>query len=447
MTNRILSMSETELTRLEVMQRIEDKRLTQVKAAHILGISSRQVRNLLTQYRLHGANGLISKRRGQQSNNRISDAVRAAVIECIETNYHDFGPTLAHEKLTEQHGFSFSVEFLRQRMIEAGIWNGKARKAARTHQMRERRACFGELVQIDGSPHHWFEERGPSCCLIVFIDDATGRLVALHFVEDECTEGYFQCVRQHLAAYGKPIAYYSDRHGIFRVNIKQAKSGNGETQLSRAMRELDIELINATTPQAKGRVERVNGTLQDRLVKELRLERISDIQAANAFLPGFIADFNERFARTPANSTDAHRQTVPADDQLNQILSQRSVRTITKNLEVHYNNKIYQIQSKSPCYTMRRSKIEVCDLNGAITLLYKGKSQTYKIFEKDNKPTPIADAKQINVRIDKKVIQRPKLDHPWRTLNRETKRNITIPSEYQNRKSLLGGKAEISTLG
>lgn len=218
------------------------------------------------------------------SNNRVSEAVRSEVIGLIESNYHDFSPTLAHEKLTEVHGVCISRESVRQLMMGAFIWKGKARKRGRpVQQMRERGPCFGELVQIDGSPHDWFQDKGPHCCLIVFIHDATSKIITLRFVEVECTQGYFDCIADHLAQYGRPLAYYSDRHSIFRVNLPESKSSTGYTQVSRACEELGIELICANSAQAKGRVERANGILQDRLIKELRLAKIDSIEAANAY--------------------------------------------------------------------------------------------------------------------------------------------------------------------
>jgi len=174
----------------------------------------------------------------------------------IKTHYLDFPPTLAHEKLTEVHGLSFSLETLRQWMIQANFWSGKQRRKARIHQQRARRSSRGELVQIDGSPHDWFEGRRGKCCLLVFIDDATSELLVLHFVEQECLQGYYDGVEKHLKKHGIPKTYYSDKHSIFRVPIKEAKTGDGKTQFGRALNELDIDLICANTPQAKGRVEK-----------------------------------------------------------------------------------------------------------------------------------------------------------------------------------------------
>lgn len=415
MQTEILSMSRKEVDKLIVIEQVLAKGLSQICGARQLGITTRQLRRLIARHKQHGAEGLISKRRGMPSNNRVSDVVRSEVIGLIQSNYHDFGPTLAHEKLTEVHGVCISRESVRQLMMGAGIWKGKARKRARpVQQMRERRPCFGELVQIDGSPHEWFEDRGPHCCLIVFIDDATSKIITLRFVEVECTQGYFDCIADHLAQYGRPLAYYSDRHGIFRVNLPEAKSSTGYTQVSRACEELGIELICANSPQAKGRVERANGILQDRLIKELRLAKIDTIEAANAYLPTFIKQYNKRFGKEAQLPQDAHRQTQPDDQTLKQILSHQSTRKISKQLQISYLNVIYQIQTNSPSYNMRGANVTVCESNGQITLLYKNKPLQYKIFDKHNQPTKVIDTKNLDNHIKKVKKHKPASDHPWR---------------------------------
>ena len=407
-------MSQQEVDRLLIIERIESKRLKQLEAAKILDISPRQVRRLQKRYCRKGACGLISKQRGQPSNNRLSSELKARVVELIKATYHDFGPTFAHEKLTEIHNLKLSVESVRKIMIGAEIWQGKNRKVAEVHQTRTRRSRRGELIQIDGSPHDWFEGRRSKCCLNVFIDDATSELMTLHFTEEECTDGYFAAVEKYLDKHGRPLCLYSDRHGIFRVNTPEAKSGDGDTQFGRAMRELGIGTICANSPEAKGRVERVNRTLQDRLIKEMRLRGISDIASANAFLPEFIDDFNSRFAVAPANSEDVHIQSVPSKEVIDLILSKQYDRKISKNLEVSYNNIIYQIQTDTPSYNMRRASVRVCDRHGTITLLYKGKPLTYKTFDKKNRPAKVISSKQINSTLTRRACK-PSPDHPWRT--------------------------------
>ena len=306
MSEGVLSMSEAD--RAVVIGQVAEKRLRQREAAERLGVSVRQVKRLVARYRERGPAGLVSGHRGKVSNNALAAAVRGAAMELVRERYADFGPTFAREKLVEVHGYRLSVETLRKWMVAEGVWRAKARRAARVHQIRPRRECVGDLVRIDGSPHDWFEDRGPRCTLIVYIDDATSRLLALGFFAAETTEAYMETTRAHLAAQGRPVAYYSDRYGVFRVNKKDREGAL--TQFSRALRTLDIAALQAGSPQAKGRVERANLTPRDRLVKEMRLRGIDDMAAGNAYLPEFMADFNRRFAVAPRNPADAHREVL-----------------------------------------------------------------------------------------------------------------------------------------
>lgn len=227
------------------------------------------------------------------------------------TKYKGFGSTLAHEKLVEREKLKLSDESVRKLMIAEGVWKPRKAKKAGVHQLRERRACFGELILIDGSPHDWFEGRADACVLLVFIDDATGIVVQLLFVESESFFSYCQAVEGYFQQYGKPVAFYSDKHGIFRVNVPSTGAGEALTQFGRAMQDLDIQLICANSPQAKGRVERVIQTLQDRLPKELSLRGISNRMDGKANLPEFIQDFNQRFAVESRSTVDAHRLLTP----------------------------------------------------------------------------------------------------------------------------------------
>ena len=411
--DKLLTMSKRELTRLEVMQRLKDKRLIQKEAAEILGLSIRQVKRLFRAYREKGPPGLVSARRGKPSNNRLDAGLAQEALDLIKKKYGDFGPTLAHEKLTEVHGLSLSRESVRQIMIAEDIWKPKRAKQPSSHHMRKRRACFGELVQIDGSEHAWFEERGPKCSLLVYIDDATGKLGELWFVPTESFFGYCEATRHYVERYGKPVAFYSDKHGIFRVNQERPLGlSSGVTQFGRAMEELDIHIICANTPQAKGRIERANQTLQDRLVKELRLHGISDMQAGNAYLPEFLEDFNRRFAVVPRSNHDAHRPLLKID-HLDVILTHQETRTISKNLTVQFKHVVYQIQSKRPGYALRNAKVVVCETaQGEVTILYKNKPLAYSIFHTATRQSEVADSKTLDHQI--KTPWKPPVDHPWR---------------------------------
>jgi transposase len=411
--DELLTMSKKELTRLEVMQRLKDKRLTQKEAARLLGVSVRQIKRLWRAYRKQGAKGLVSGRRGKASNNRLDGGVVQKALDLIEAKYRDFGPTLAHEKLTEVHRLSLSRESVRRIMIEAGNWKPKRAKQASVHQMRERRACFGELVQIDGSEHAWFEDRGPKCTLLVYIDDATGQLLEMWFVPSESFFGYCEATRHYVAHYGKPVAFYSDKHSIFRVNQERPLGlSSGLTQFGRAMLDLGIQIICANSPQAKGRIERANQTLQDRLVKEMRLRGISDPEAGNAYLPEFREDFNRRFAVAPRSTHDAHRPLLKSDN-LEVILSHQETRTLSKNLTLQYKHVVYQIQTNRPGYALRNAKVMVCEnAKGEVAIFYKNKPLAYTIYHKAPRQAEVADTKTLDHHI--KTPWTPPADHPWR---------------------------------
>ncbi len=413
--DELLTMSKREITRLEVMQRLKEKRLTQKEAAGMLRISTRQVKRLWRAYRKKGAKGLVSKRRGKPSNNRLDAGITQQALDLIKEKYEDFGPTLAHEKLTEVHQLQLSRESVRRIMIEEGVWKPKRAKRPFAHQMRERRACFGELVQIDGSDHDWFEGRGPKCTLLVFIDDATGQLLELWFVQHESFFAYCEASRHYFERYGKPLAFYSDKHGIFRLNQEQTVGlGSGLTQFGRAMQELDIQILCANTPQAKGRVERANQTLQDRLVKELRLRDISDIDRANVFLPEFRQDFNERFGVQPRSTHDAHRPLLKTEN-LDLVLTDQKTGTLSKNLTVQHNKVIYQIQSTRPAYTLHHAQVTVCEnAKGEITILYQHEPLPYTIFHKPVRQAEVVDTKTLDHQL-KLPKPPPAPNHPWRT--------------------------------
>ncbi len=434
-----LNMSSKEISRLEIMQRLSKKQMSQKEAGEILSLGTRQIKRLLKRYRKQGAGGLISKRRGRKAANRISESVKKKGLDLLKTKYQGFGPTLAHEKLVEKEKLQLSVESVRKIMIEEGLWKPRKLKKIVTHQLRERRACFGELVQIDGSPHDWFEGRAETCTLLVFIDDATGKLLQLEFADSESFFSYAQAAESYFRRCGKPIAFYSDKHGIFRVNLPSVGSGDAITQFGRAMRELEIEIICANTPQAKGRVERVIQTLQDRLPKEMRLLNIRSREAGNTYLLDFMDDFNQRFAEEPRSSVDAHRR-LTAKDDLARILTWQEARTISKNLTVQFENMVYQIQTERPTYTMRNAAVTVCaDISHTITLLYKGKSLPYNVFHKQTKQSEVVLAKDLNKMIQTKsapVPHQPAPDHPWRT--------FTISKKSRNVPAARGG--DISAL-
>jgi hypothetical protein len=300
-------------------------------------------------------------------------------------------------------------------MIAEGLWKARKTKKVVIHQLRERRACFGELVQIDGSPHDWFEGRAERCTLLVFIDDATGKLVQLRFVDSESFFSYCQAAEGYFRQYGKPVAFYSDKHGIFRVNLPSLGAGEALTQFGRAMQELDIQIICASSTQAKGRVERVIQTLQDRLPKEMRLWGISNRAEGNAYLPEFLADLNQRFAVEARSAVNAHRPLTTKDD-LARILTWQEPRTLSKNLTLQFQKIVYQIQTKRPSYALRNAQGTVCvNAQEEITILYNSKALPYTIYHQQAKQAEVVSTKQLDLALNaKRSPPKPAPDHPWR---------------------------------
>ena len=377
----VLSVSDGELRRLEVMREVDRGGLPVRAAAQLLERSERQVWRLLKEFRAGGAAGLVSKKRGRPSNRRTAAAVRAAALWIVRQNYADFGPTLAAEKLAAEHGFSFSGETLRKWMIADGLWRDRKQRKS-IHQPRRRRDCVGELVQVDGSEHWWFEDRGPQCTLLVFVDDATSRLMHLQFVESESTFAYFHAARAYLEAWGKPIAFYSDKHGVFRVNHPGALGGDGMTQFGRALHALNIDIICANSSPAKGRVERANKTLQDRLVKELRLAGAATLAGGNALLPAFVVDYNARFAKPPANNKDLHRP-LRAGDDLDDAFAWKEERTLSQALTLQYDKVMFILEPSEQAKAAIGKRVTVVDYpDGRLSIRYRGVDLAYRTFDK-----------------------------------------------------------------
>jgi transposase len=393
-------MNASERERSHVMRALSKGLILQREAAERLGLGVRQVKRLARAWRSQGDAGLISRQRGRASPRRLDAVRRARIEELLRVKYPDFGATLAAEKLREREGIEISRETVRRLQIDLGLARARRRRSARVHSPRERRPRFGELIQIDGSPHDWFEGRGPRCTLIVFIDDATGRLTALQFAPAETTKAYLAALRAHVLAHGVPLAFYSDRHGIFRVNAKEAASGDGLTEFGRVAERLRIELIQATTPQAKGRVERANQTLQDRLIKDMRLAGVCDIQAAQAFAEGFIAQWNVKFARPPLESADAHRPWTQDAHALDEALARREERTLSKALTFSAGGKLYCIKTNGPGTALRGARVTLLHFqDGDMRIDYKNRSLHYTHFKTNPGPDPAEDEKTLDARM------------------------------------------------
>jgi hypothetical protein len=329
-----------DLDRLKCIQAVIDGDLTPLTAAERLGLTTRQVRRLARRYAAEGPIGLVSKRFNRPSNNRLDDAVADQVIKILRSRYADFGPTLATEKLRTKHGIDLAKETVRRLQIAVGLWIPRKLRPPKIQQPRLRRACIGELVQIDGCEHHWFEDRGP------------------------------------------PLAFYSDKASIFRINNTSATGGDGHTQFARALYELNIDGICANTPAAKGRVERAHLTMQDRLVKELRLEGISTIEAANAFMPTYVADYNALFAKVARETHDAHRP-IRHDEDLDSIFSWREQRKVTSNLTLHYERKLYLLPDTPENRRYAGKYLDVYQFpDGRIEIRAAGVSIPYSTYDK-----------------------------------------------------------------
>lgn len=373
-----------ELERLDVIQAVSRGELQVWLAADRLGLSSRQINRLVNRFHSQGPAGLISKHRGHQGNRRLPQHVLQLALEIIIEKYSDFGPTLACEKLREVHNINLAKETVRRLMTNANLWITRKKRAPKIQQPRLRRSCVGELIQIDVSDHDWFEGRAPRCTLLVFVDDATSRLMRLHFTSAESTFSYFEITRAYIEQHGKPLALYSDKASVFRVNAKAASGGDGHTQFARAMHELKIETFCANTSSAKGRVERAHLTLQDRLVKEMRLQGISSMAEGNAFAPSFIADFNARFAKPPKNDLDVHR-TVHVNENLDDIFTWREERCVSKNLTIQYNKEMYLIEDSDLARRYRGHYIETYQFpDGRVELRVNDgtTSLPYSIYDK-----------------------------------------------------------------
>lgn len=376
-------LTEKEMDRLSVIRCVIGRKLTWLEAARQLDLSKRQIGNLVSRVRKEGSSGVIHRLKNRPSNNQLPAGSLQEALKLVQLQYPDFGPTFASEKLQENHHIVVSRETLRKGMIHSGAWQPRQRKP-KHRSWRPRRLCVGELVQLDGSYHDWFEGRGPIGALVAYIDDATSNILYAKFVEGEDTLTLFKTTQAYLERWGRPKALYADKHAVYHVNKQtmvepHLRDPQPMTQFTRAMAELGIEVIAAHSPQAKGRVERAFGTLQDRLVKEMRLQGISNVFEANRFLlEEFIPDYNQRFGVLPANPLDAHRPLLPTHN-LDEILSFKTQRRVMNNFTVRFQNRLFQLLKDQPVRILPRDKVLVeIHINGSIRLVSKGKELDYK---------------------------------------------------------------------
>ena len=427
MASESITLTKKEADRLGILQAVAEGSMSRREAAARLGLGERQVRRLAERLAREGPRGLVSRSRGRRSGNAIPAATREAIMDRVRERYADFPPTLAREKLAERDGLRVSKETLRKWMAEDGLWRAKGRKKPAVHRTRQRRARVGELVQIDGSPHDWFEGRDGKCSLIAFVDDATSLLLAARFRPTETTEAYMRTLRAYIDMWGCPAALYSDRHSIFRINVP-GKEGE-RTQFSRALDELGIEAVHAYSPQAKGRVERVFRTLQERLTRELRLEGVSGIEAANGFLEGYVVGHNARFAQEPREEGNGHREHGFESVELDRILCLRHERKLTRNLTFKFANREYGIQGEGKGYRLQGKEVTLREgWDGELTVLLGERELQARVLGEGRKAVPLEDSKTVNSAADRAAEKqrkgpkyKPAANHPWKVMARQAK--------------------------
>jgi transposase/uncharacterized protein (UPF0248 family) len=402
-----VTMSTKEINQISIFEKLKEKTITQKRAAEILGLGERQVRNKIKRFRMRGPRSLIHGNRGKQSKKRWNPEEQAVSLQLLKTSeWKDFGPTFASEKLLELHQIKVSSETLRKVMIAEQLWIAQKRKPC--HRMRrERKPNFGIMTQLDGSDHDWFEGRGPRCTLLVFIDDATSRLLWLQFVSGESTKEVMESTHSYFLKHGKPRSFYVDRASVFKIT-RENSDNNRLSQFARAMKDLQVEMIYAHSAPAKGRVERFNKTAQDRLIKEMRLAQISTIEEANTFVRDiYIPLHNAKFAVMPALPEDAHQ---PVNEcELNDILCIKSARIVQNDYTVSYHNRILQITKQIALVRPKDTIIIAQRLDNSLYLTCRNKKLQFTEINQRPIKEVITRKGSIN------AFQKPAADHPWRS--------------------------------
>ena len=418
MRKDIITMSKREIKRLPIIHKVMEKRLTQVEAAEMLDLSDRQIRRIINKIKVGGDAAVVHGNRGKSSPFKYSEELEDQIMGIVEKKYYDFGPTFAAEKLLECEKIKVSKEKLRQLMIDYDTQYPRRRKKDRVHQWRERKHCRGEMVQMDGSDHDWLEGRGPKMVLMGYIDDASSE-VSGRFYEYEGTIPAMDSFKRYMAKYGIPFSFYVDKHSAYKTtrqpNLEEDLKGEfAKTQFARALDELNVKIIYAQTPQAKGRIERAFETLQDRLTKELRLAGISTLEQANAFLETYLPKYNARFAVKPFKRTNLHRP-VRKSLRLGEIFCIKEFRTISNGFTFQWRNRKFLI--KNPSITMKKQRVCIMEhFDGSIKLKLKNKYLKFvEITEKDIQA--INDSQKAAQKLIKKArVYRPvPSNHPWKS--------------------------------
>lgn len=413
----LLPMSVKEIDRLEILKRLLRCEISGPMAANSLTLSTRQIRRLKAMVRKNGASGIIHGNRGKPSPNRLPDSERKRIVALVSEKYLDFSPTFAAEKLSEVYGITHDPKTIQAILVEADVWTKQIKRKKEQHRSwRERRPAYGDLVQFDGSYEHWFEERSGESCLLAAIDDATGKVVHAMFDHSEGVVPVCGFWEAYLTKNGKPLAIYLDKFSTYRMNMPTAReNADTLTQFQRAMQELRIELIHANSPQAKGRVERLFQTLQDRLIKELRLNNISDIKTANEFLiKKFIPAFNAKFSVEPRVATNHHRPLIQREsNNLPAFLCRQEARTVRSDFTVSYATHWYQLTAEQPVNVCKKDTIIVEERrDGTIQMRLRGKYLNYKAL-----PTRLPKNIKCQPWIlpaNERLMVKPPANHPWR---------------------------------
>ena len=405
----IITMSQKELKRLSIIHKVIDKELTQIGASGMLNLCDRQIRRIVNRISQEGDKGIIHRSRGKPSNRKTPSKTKDKILNLCNSRYKDFNPTFASEKLIEIDELIVNPETLRLWFIEKGI-TYKKRKGKTHRSWRERKHHPGEMIQMDGSHHDWFEGRGPKCVLMGYIDDATNTTFA-KFYEYEGTIPAMDSFKHYIKKYGIPMSVYLDKHSTYKA-ITHNKSieeelNNSEalSHFEKSLKELGVDVIHANSPQAKGRIERLFQTFQDRLIKEMRLRNIKTIKEANSFLAHYLPVFNRRFAISPIETTDFHRN-LPEHIDLDRILSIKTPRALRNDFTIAYNNKLYQVLD-----TVNTEKVTVEErIDGRLFISHKDKSLNYKeIIQK-----PVKKSSEKIYTFKPKTIWRPPMDHPYK---------------------------------
>lgn len=405
----IIMMTQEELRKLHVVRKAIDKTITQGEAAEVLGITTRQVRRLIKNIRIEGDKGIIHKNRGKPSNRARPGKIKEKVLKLCREKYHDFGPTLASEKLFERDRIKINDETLRLWFIEGSIGYRKRKKRPHRH-WRQRKACFGEMVQMDGSHHDWFEGRGKPCVLMGYIDDATGRPFG-RFYPYEGTLPAMASFKRYIKKYGVPLSLYLDKHSTYKVNRKRSiedelNNADPLSQFVRAAKELGTNVIHANSPQAKGRIERLFGTFQDRLIKEMRLKGIKSIEEGNRFLEGYLSVYAKRFGVAPSNDSDLHRP-LPKTIDIDKILCKKTEHALRNDFTIVHNKKFYQIENN-----IRAKKVTLEErTDGSMLIRHKGSLLKFKTIQARPKENILEKDRYI---FPWRKGSTPSKDNPWR---------------------------------